>query len=506
MKAKCTALLALALLALAIAAAPLLAGKKDDTLRWASDREVENVDAYYNSAREGILIARYTWDTLLDRDVKTGEYKPLLAKSIRWVNDTTIDAELREGITFHNGEKFDADDVVFTFNYVTDPANKVVTTTNVGWIKNAEKLGTYKVRIHLKSPFPAAFEYLAGPTPIYPNEYYAKVGPQGMGLKPIGTGPYKVVEVQPGKLVRWVKNDKYFKDSVKGQPGIGTLEFRTLPDPETQVAELLTGGLDWIWRVTPEQAEKLQTVPDIQVLSGETMRVGYVGMRTHTQRNIVLKDRRVREAIAHAIDRDALSKNLIGEGSRVIHSACFPEQFGCTDKGMPRYDYNPAKSKQLLKDAGFPNGLSIDLYAYRERPIAEAIIGYLREAGITANLRFLKYSALRDQVRGGDADLFFMTWGSNSVADTSAITGNFFMFQDDDANQDPQVRDWLKTADTSIDAQVRKDNYQKALSRIQQELYWLPLFTYTTYYAINKDLQFTPTTDEIPRFYAARWK
>jgi peptide/nickel transport system substrate-binding protein len=506
MKAKCTALLALALLALAIAAAPLLAGKKDDTLRWASDREVENVDAYHNSAREGILIARLTWDQLLDRDVTTGEYKPLLAKSVRWVNDTTIDAELREGITFHNGEKFDADDVVFTFNYVTDPANKVVTTTNVGWIKNAEKLGTYKVRIHLKEPFPAAFEYLAGPTPIYPNEYYAKVGPQGMGLKPIGTGPYKVVEVQPGKLVRWVKNDKYFKDSVKGQPGIGTLEFRTLPDPETQVAELLTGGLDWIWRVTPEQAEKLQSVPDIQVLSGETMRVGYVGMRTHTQRNIVLKDRRVREAIAHAIDRDALSKNLIGEGSRVIHSACFPEQFGCTDKGMPRYDYNPTKSKQLLKEAGFPNGLSIDLYAYRERPVAEAIIGYLREAGITANLRFLKYSALRDQVRGGDVDLFFMTWGSFSVADASAITGNFFKFQDDDANKDPQVRDWLQTADTSIDAQVRKDNYQKALSRIQQELYWLPLFTYTTYYAINKDLQFTPTTDEIPRFYAARWK
>lgn len=207
MKAKCTALLALALLALAIAAAPLLAGKKDDTLRWASDREVENVDAYYNSAREGILIARHTWDTLLDRDVKTGEYKPLLAKSIRWVNDTTIDAELREGITFHNGEKFDADDVVFTFNWVVNPDNKVVTKTNVEWIKNAEKLGPYKVRIHLKSPFPAAFEYLAGPTSIYPNEYYAKVGPQGMGLKPVGTGPYKVVEVQPGKLVRWVKNE-----------------------------------------------------------------------------------------------------------------------------------------------------------------------------------------------------------------------------------------------------------------------------------------------------------
>jgi peptide/nickel transport system substrate-binding protein len=501
-----TQVLSALLLGLLLAAAPALASKTDDTLRWASDREVENADAYYNSAREGILIARLTWDQLLYRDPVTGEYKGLLAKQVRWVNDTTIDADLREGITFHNGEKFDADDVVFTFNYVINPENKVVTKTNVDYIQSAEKLGPYKVRIHLKAPFPAAFEYLAGPNPIYPNEYYAKVGPKGMGLNPVGTGPYKVVEVQPGKLVRWVKNEGYFKDSPKGQPSIRTVEFRTIPDRETQIAELMTGGLDWVWRVPPEQAERLSRVPTVTVMEGETMRVGYVGMRTRTERNIPLKDVRVRKAIAHAIDRAAIAKNLMGGSSRVIHTACFPEQFGCTDEGAPRYDFDPARSRQLLKEAGFPNGLSIDLYAYRERPVAEAMIGYLRDVGITANLRYLKYSALRDQVRSGDADLYFMTWGSFSVADTSAITGNFFKFQDDDAHFDAQVRDWLAVADTSIDPAVRKSNYKMALTRIQEQAYWLPLFTYSIFYAVNKDLSFTPTTDEIPRFVQSRWK
>jgi len=505
MKAKNAAVLGLALLLLAFTASPLLAGKNDNTLRWASDREVENTDAYYNSAREGIVFARLIWDQLLYRDPHTGAYKGLLAKSVRWVSDTTIEADLRKGITFHNGQKFTADDVVFTLNYVVDPANKVVTKANVDWIKNAEKLGPYKVRINLKQPFPAAFDYLAGPIPIYPHEYYAKVGPQGMNLKPIGTGPYKVTFVDPGKAVHFEKNDNYFKASPKGQPSIGKLEYRSIPDKETQVAELLTGGLDWIWRVDKDQAGKLKQMPNLSVVSGETMRVGYVGMRTETDHNSPLKDLRVRRAIEHAINRKSMADNLVGGGSRVIYSACFPEQFGCT-QNVPKYDYDPAKAKALLKEAGYPNGFSIDLYAYRERPYAEAIIGYLRDVGITANLRFLKYSALRDQVRAGKTDMVFMTWGSNSVADTSAITGVFFRGTDDDANHDAKVMDWLKSADTSIDANVRKADYRKALARIQDQAYWVPLFTYSINYAFTSDLAFSPTTDEIPHFVNAHWK
>jgi peptide/nickel transport system substrate-binding protein len=506
MGSKRCALLGLALLVAAFAASPLLAGKSDDTLRWASDREVENVDSYYNNAREGIVFARLTWDQLLYRDARTGEYKPELAKRVRWVNDTTLEVDLREGITFQNGDKFTADDVVYTLNYVVNPESKVVDPTNVDWIKNAEKLGPYKVRINLNAPFPAAFEYLSGPISIYPHEYYAKVGPQGMGLKPIGTGPYMVTAVDPGKSVHWVKNPHYFKDSPKGQPSIGKLEYRTLPDKETQTAELLTGGLDWIWRVEKDQAEKLKQVPNLTVISASTMRIGYIGMRTFTDRNTPTKDLRVRKAIAYAIDRQSIADHLVGGGSQVVNSACFPEQFGCTDQGVPRYTFDPAKAKALLKEAGYPNGFTIDFYAYRERPYAEAMIGYLRDVGITANLRFMKYSALRDAVRKGTPDLFFMTWGSNSIADTSAITGIFFRGMESDVNHDPQVMDWLKVADTSIDVKVRKKNYQEALARIEQEAYWLPLFTYPINYAFTSDLEFTPSTDEIPDFVTAHWK
>ncbi|MGU7802484.1 ABC transporter substrate-binding protein, partial [Escherichia coli] len=94
------------------------------------------------------------------------------------------------------------DDVVFTFNYVQKPESKVVTKQNVDWIKSAEKLDDYKVRIHLKEAFPAALEYLSGPTPIYPAKYFQQVGLEGFSKAPVGSGPYRITAVASGKGVK----------------------------------------------------------------------------------------------------------------------------------------------------------------------------------------------------------------------------------------------------------------------------------------------------------------
>jgi peptide/nickel transport system substrate-binding protein len=485
------------------------AGKKDDTLRIASNLEVENVDAYFNNAREGIVLARLIWDALLWRNPKTGKYEGALAKSWRWVNPTTIDVELRQGIVFHNGQKFDADDVVYTINYVTDPANKAVTGSNVNWMKNAEKRGPFSVRINLKAPFPAAFEYLAGPVPIYPHEYYAKVGPQGMGLKPVGTGPYRVTEVQPGKLVVLEKNPDYFKDSPQGQPSIGKIEYRTIPETNTQLAELLSGGLDWVWRVQLDQMPQLAANPDLKVLASETMRIGFVGYEADNKNPSSPTNKlKVREAMNYAINRDSIRVNLIGGVTRVVDSPCFPEQFGCVDKGVKKYPYDPALAKKLLAEAGYPNGFTIDLYTYAtyDRPYVEAMVGDWRAVGITANLRVLQYAAWRDEVRAGHAQLFYGSWGSFSIQDVSAFTGYYFKFGPDDTTRDPQLRDWLEAGDTSIDPKVRLENYTKAMRRIATEAYWLPCFTYSLNYAFTKDLEFTANVDEIPRFVNSKWK
>ncbi len=494
-------------LAIALSAVPAQAGKRDNTLKFAADQVPENIDAYFNNVRIGVIIAHHVWDHLVSRDPKTNEYKPSLATAWNWVDPKTLEFDLRQGVKFHNGEPFDADDVVHTLNYVSNPENKVITQTNVNWIAKAEKLAPYKVRINLKQPFPAALEYLAGPVVIYPNEYYEKVGPKGMNEKPVGTGPYKVTEHQPGRLVRFERNTEYFKESPRPQPTIQKLELRLIPDNNTQVAELMSGGLDWIYNVPPDQARQMRSVPNVKVASGETMRIVFLTLATREGSAAPqFKDVRVRQAIAHALDRNAMLGTVVGEGSRVLHTQCFPSQFGCTDEGAPRYDYNPAKAKQLLADAGFPNGFEVDLYAYRERQQTEAMIGYLRAVGIRANLRFMQYAAMRDALREGKAAFAHQTWGSFSVNDVSASTPVYFKFLADDVTRDAQARDDLEAGDTSVDPNVRKAAYKRALTRIAEQSFSVPMFSLPVYYAFTPDLEFAPYPDELPRFWEAKWK
>jgi peptide/nickel transport system substrate-binding protein len=491
----------------ALAASGAHAGKRDDTLNIAWYTQIENYDQYFNTVREGIVFAREVWDTLVDRDPVSGEYKPLLATSFRWADPLTLEFELRDGVVFHDGAPFGADDVVFTLNWVSDPGNKVLTQENVSWIKSAEKTGPLSVRLHLKAPFPAALEYLAGTLPIYPHAYYARVGPQGMSRNPIGTCPYKAVAVEPGKAFTLVRNDGYFANGPKGRPIIGKIVQRSIAEVPTQVAELITGSIDWIWQVPADQAEKLGQMPGFTVKSSETMRIGYIGFDAAGRAgDTPVKNLMVRQAIAHAVDRAAMVKNLVRGESRVVDAACFRTQVGCTDEGVPRYAYDPALAKKLLADAGYPDGFDIDIYAYRERPWAEAIIGYLRAVGIRAKLNYLQYAALRDKNWAGTTPLMYMTWGSNSVNDVSAILGNFFKGSPDDFARDAALRTWIETGDTSIDLDVRQANYKKALQRIGEQVYWLPMFSYVANYAFASDLDFIPDADEVPRFYRATWK
>ncbi len=166
-----------ALLASGLTAAE--AAKRDNAIRFAYDQAPENVDPYFNNVRIGVIIGHHVWDTLVYRDPNTNEYKGQLASAWRQVDDKTIEFDLRQGVKFHNGEEFDADDVVYTLNFIAKPENKVVTQSNVNWIDRAEKLDKYKVRLITKGVFPAAIEYLSGPIAIHPNEYHGQVGAKG---------------------------------------------------------------------------------------------------------------------------------------------------------------------------------------------------------------------------------------------------------------------------------------------------------------------------------------
>jgi peptide/nickel transport system substrate-binding protein len=501
-------LVACALAASLLATAGLAtAGKKDDTIRFAYDQAPESVDPFFNNVRIGVILGANVWDTLVYRDPTTNEYKGNLATSWKQIDDRTIEFELRQGVKFHNGEEFDAESVVYTLNFVADPANKVTTQQNVNWIEKAEKLDKYKVRVVTKQVFPAAIEYLAGPVVIHPAKYYAEVGPQGMNAKPVGTGPFKVTAYAPGKSITLERNADYFKDSPKGTPKIGKLEVRFIPDRQTQMAEALSGGADFIMHVPKDQADQAAKVPHLQVVSGETMRIAFMQLNTlEGAPTPQLKDIRVRKAIHHAINRESIVKNIVGAGSRVLHTMCFPSQFGCTDEGAPRYAYDPALAKKLLAEAGFPNGFDTEIFAYRERNQTEAMINDLRAVGIRAKLTFSQYAAMRDSVRSNKASLTHQTWGSFSVNDMSASTPVYFTFEADDVVRDAEVRDLLFKGNNSVDPEVRKQAYQQGLKLIADKAYAVPLWSLPVFYVATADLNFSAYPDEMVRFWEMTWK
>jgi peptide/nickel transport system substrate-binding protein len=473
----------------------------------AYDQAPESVDPYFNNVRIGVIIAANVWDTLLYRDPMTNEYKGQLAKSWKQIDDRTLELELRQGIKFHNGEPFDADSVVYTLNFVADPANKATTQQNVSWIEKVEKLDQYKIRIISKQPFPGAKEYLSTTVAIHPAKYYKEVGPKGMNAKPIGTGPYKVAEYIPGKSITLERNTDYFKDSPKQQPKIGKVEIRFIPDRQTQMAEVISGGQDFIMHVPKDQAEQIKSMPNLQVISGNTMRIVFMQM------NILdgtpapqLKDVRVRKAIAHAIDRESIIKNIVGEGAKILHTICTPSQVACTDEGATTYNYDPALAKKLLAEAGYPNGFDIDIVAYRERNQTEAIINYLQAVGIKAKLSYLQYAAMRDMVRANKASLTHQTWASNLVNDVSASTPVYFGFGNDDITRDPKVRDLLDKGDHTIKLEPRTEFYKEALGIIAEQAYAIPLWSLPVNYVMSKDINFTPYPDELVRFWEISWK
>ncbi|WP_047458106.1 ABC transporter substrate-binding protein [Rhizobium rhizogenes] len=482
------------------------AGKANDTISIAFSKELEHIDPYFNTAREGVLLGNAVWDGLLYRDPKTGQYVGNLATSWSWVDSTTLELTLRQGVKFHNGEPFDADDVVYTLNYMIDPKNGAKNTVATSWIKQAVKIDQFKVRIITNGPFPAALEYLAGPVIIQPNEYYAAVGPAGVATKPIGTGPYKVVSVEPGKHYVLKRNDDYFA-AAKPKAKVETIDIRTIPDINTQMAELFNGTIDLVWQVPSDQADKMAGRGNFQVLNAPTMRVGYLSLDAAGRSGAKnpMTDVRVRQAVYHAINRDGIVKALMKGTTEVINSACSPSQFGCATD-VASYSYDPDKAKALLAEAGYPDGFEIDFYAYRDRPLAEAMIGMLAEVGIKANLKYLQYAALREKRIKEGVPMSFLTWGSNSIADASAITSEFFTMGGEDDARDKSLSDLLEKADSSVDPAERKTLYKQALSTIADKAYWVPLWNYSTNYIMSKDVSFTPTPDELVRFYEIGWK
>jgi len=503
------------LTALLLAAAAAMAGgaaqaeKASDTLRVVWRDAIPNVDPYYNTLRTGLIFQQHTMDGLVYRDPDSFEIKPLLASAWKWVDALTLDLTLREGVTFHNGDKFSADDVVYTLNLVSSPDAKVSVPSNYSWIDKAEKIDDYHVRVHLKKITPAALEFFAMITPIYPKAYREKVGADGFAKAPVGAGPYKVTKVDGVNEIDMVRYDGYYDGSPKGKPKIGKLVIREVADAATEMAEFLSGHADWIWNFNADQFDQVNRMPNVQALRAESMRVNYLQLDAagRSGANNPLTNLKVRQAILYAIDRQTFAKHLIQGTSRPLDAPCYLTQFGCDQAAAVKYDYDPAKAMQLLAEAGYPNGFETELVGYFLDSWMASIQGYLGAVGIKAKVSRLQVGAVVQRNEKGDTPLTAGSWGSNSINDVSAIFPVYFdgksLF---DFARDPEAAKLVEEGGSTNDPEIRKLAYSALIKRVTEQAYWTVLATDAKYYGVSKELDFHPDRDELPRFFRASWK
>ncbi|MCS4244059.1 peptide/nickel transport system substrate-binding protein [Rhizobium sp. BIGb0125] len=497
----------LALFAASIAFTPVaaFAGKDDDTLVAAFQAKLPSLDRYHSPGREGFLLGLLAYDALVYRDPNTFELKPLLATAWKQVDDKTWEFDLRQGVKFHNGDPMTAEDVAYSFMYAAEPANKVFNRMTGGWIEKIEIVDPFKVRVVGKQVTPLALEYIIQ-LPIVPKKYRESVGLQGFAEKPVGTGPYKI-SGGSGNDVIFTRNDDYFEGGGKNKPHIKTLVYRAVPDVNTQVAELISGGVDWAYYIPADQADRLKMMPMVDVVNADTFRIGFLTLDAAglSDAKSPLKDVRVRQAIAHAVNRDAMAKSLVGGASKTVPSACTPSQFGCF-ADVAQYGYDVEKAKALMAEAGYADGFDIDIYGYRSRPVAEAIIGYLGAIGIRANLHWLQYSAVIQQRRDHKTPIVIDDFGSAGVNDVGAILPFFFAESPDDQSRDPVVTQAVKDAGAIADPEKRKELYATALKQIADQAYWVPMFSMPVNYVTAKDVTVPVPGDENVEFWRATWK
>jgi len=505
--------------AAALVAQPAAAQKSADTLRVMWRDPTVNIDPYYNSQRTGLILAHHAWDGMVFRDPNGYAIKPLLAESWKWIDDTTLEFKLRAGAKFHNGDPVTSADFAYTIKVITDPASGISVPSNFTWIAGTEVIDPLTVRLKLKQAFPAALEYLAFVMPLYPQAYRERVGRDEYNKNPIGAGPYRITKWEPGRDIEMERFDGYYDGGGKGKPAIRKLVIRQVTDANLEVNTLIGGQVDWIWNFPADLVDKLGAMPNLRTMRQEAFRIHHISLDAagRSDPKGPLTDIRVRRAIFHAIDRPSFAKNLVGGGAaesgvpgsaaRVPNTPCYFTQFGCDQAAAVVYDYNPAKARALMAEAGYANGFDIELVNPGQlNAWVAALQANLTAIGVRAKVTNLLGVAAQTRIQKGEVPMYFSSWGSYSINDVSAIMPYFFSQTVDDLARDPEVTAALKEGGSVVDPEARKRAYSKAINLITDRAYWLPVSTDLKVYAVSKDHDFTAYADEMPRFFWSKWK
>jgi peptide/nickel transport system substrate-binding protein len=483
--------LAIGLLLVATLVTPSLAQSRDVSIAQGIDAEFLDVQMTNNIVT--LIINTAIYDTLLTRN-KQLDLVPNLATAYKNVSEKVWEVKLRPNVQFHNGEPFDANAVKFSFERIYRADFK---SPQKGWfstIDRVEIVDPLTVRFHTKVPDPAMPARMTLMYQLAPK-YVAQAGDQQANLKPVGTGPFKFVEWQKNERIVVEANDAHWS----GKPAVRKATWRPIPELGARIAALQTGQADLIVNVPPDQLQTLATTRNVRVEKMPSCRIIYFGIAQI--KGGPLADRRVRQAINHAVDVQAIIDSvLLGNGKR-INSSMPPNVWGY-DTSIPFYDYNPKKAKELLAAAGQTN-LSLTLQAPNgrwamDKDIAQAVAGQLTENGIKTSVKIIGEwgSYVRSVLDHKTEDIFMNGWCLPSLEPDHWVTPNLKTGEPVSQYSNPEVDKLMEQARSEMNVDKRKQLYSQLLRLIREDAPWLFGYQQMDIYGVNQRLKWTPRGDE----------
>lgn len=469
-------------------------------------RDADTLDPANHRNRETETIIRNMADGILTRDSSMAIH-PELAASYTQVSPTEYDFVIREGVMFHDGTAMTAEDIKFTLDRLfteggmgdgqTSPRQSLL-----GPLESVEITGENTVRLTLAEPWPLLPAMLPFQE-VVSKAHVEAVGSDGMATQMVGTGPFRLVEWRKGDSVIMER----FGDYYGGADGIAPVGpacveraiFRIIPESASRVAALLAGDVHIINELPAFAVPQVEASDIADVMTVNGTRSFFIAMNNEGE---IFDDVKVRQAVAHAIDKDLVIQAILGGNAASIEGILSPDAFGKNDS-LPGYDYDPEKARALLAEAGYPDGIEVTMDvegAFKDT--AEAIASMLTEAGINTSVAVSEGAILSQKWRTmgepKEGDMYFTSWGNGSLdpqgifvpTHVTNARGNSAGYSN------AEVDRLLEAAATEVDRETRAGMYREAEAIVNAEVPYAYLWVPQDIYGVSKRVSgWSPSPD-----------
>ncbi|MGD1880758.1 MAG: ABC transporter substrate-binding protein [Paracoccaceae bacterium] len=482
----------------------------------------ESMDPHFSALGPHAEAAKHVFDTL----VWSGDglqIEPGLAESWTPIDEDTWEFKLRQGVKFHDGSDFDAEDVKFSIERIPVVTGPTTTTIYVRRVASVDIIDTHTIHINtdgqaatLPNDFIRLFIVSSEAAADYSTPETAAEG-FNSGKATIGTGPYKFVSWQPKGDLVLARNDDYWR----GEGAWETVIRKEIPNDSSRLAALKAGQVDVINYVSSVDYLALERDSAIDAVKGDSVYIMNLQLDQREDTPLVraidgsdlddnpFRDLKVRQAIDHAIDRQTMV-DIVLEGLGKPANQMMPPGFFGSSEDIPMPTYDPAKAKELLADAGYADGFEVDLYCTADRlpgdgAICQGLGQMLTQVGIKTNVNAISKTVYFPAQARLEYSMFMNGWGT-LTGEASYTLGGLAHSNNPDVKlgafnrieyKNDEVDQLLQAGATMMDPDERRATYEEAMEKVVADKAYISLVQLQTVWGAKAGmLEFTPRFDE----------